>query len=109
MSTWPKLADVRSWLQLQPNDAQDAIIDTVRLAAIGYGITRTAELWPADSTDVPDLAHLACTMHAARLYRRRDSIDGTIGFGDMGVVRTGKYDAEIEGLYAQAMNTVVFG
>jgi hypothetical protein len=109
VSSWPKLADVRSWLRLQPDAAEDAIIDTARLAAIGYGVTRTADQWPSDSTDVPDLAVQACTMHAARLYRRRDSIDGTIGFGDMGVVRTGKYDPEIEGLYAQAMNTVVFG
>jgi hypothetical protein len=47
-------------------------------------------------------------IHAARLYRRRDTIDGTIGFGDVGVVRVGRYDADVESLYS-AVGPLVFG
>jgi hypothetical protein len=46
---------------------------------------------------LPDAAHEACLIHAARLYRRR-TIDGTIGFGDMGAIRVGRYDADVEAL-----------
>lgn len=109
MSTWPKLADVRSWLRLAPDDAEDAIIDTARAAAISYGIRRTGGIWTEDSDDVDDLAVLACKMHAGRLYRRRDSMDGTLGFGDMGVVRVTARDYEIEGLYAQVGPGLVIG
>lgn len=109
MSTWPKLADVRSWLRMAPDPTEDAIIDTARVAAISYGIRRTGGIWSVDSADVDDLAVLACTMHAGRLYRRRDSMDGTLGFGDMGVVRVGRGDPEIEGLYAQVGPGLVVG
>ena len=50
----------------------------------------------------------AALFHAARLYRRRDSLDGTIGFGDMGLVRVGRVDPDIEALYA-TVGPVVFG
>jgi hypothetical protein len=39
-------------------------------------------------------------MHAARLYRRRDTVDGTIGFGELGAVRVGRVDPDIESLYS---------
>jgi hypothetical protein len=37
-------------------------------------------------------------MHAARLYKRRDSLDGTIGLPDMGMLRVGRFDSDIDGL-----------
>ena len=45
-------------------------------------------------------------MEAGRLYRRRDSVDGTIGWGDMGVVRVGPKDPDIETLIAPYLNVV---
>ena len=35
--TWPKLADVRSWLRMQPDPAEDQLIGASRVAAIDYG------------------------------------------------------------------------
>ena len=46
-------------------------------------------------------------MHeAARLYRRRDSVDGTVGWGDMGVVRIGPKDPDIETMIAPYLAVV---
>ena len=118
MASWPALKEVRSFLRLQVDPDQDAVIQTALAAAVGFGMkrmgftiavvdngdgttTRTyTPIYDADTVDLPDSAHEACLFHAARLYRRRDSIDGTLGFGDMGVVRVGRFDADIEALYA---------
>ena len=49
-----------------------------------------------------------CYTHP-RLYRRRDSTDGTIGFGDAGVMRIGRTDPDIEALYDKgAVGPMVF-
>jgi hypothetical protein len=57
---------------------------------------------------LPDPLFTAAQYEAARLYRRRDSVDGTIGWGDMGVVRVGPKDPDIETLMAPYL-AVVFG
>jgi hypothetical protein len=109
MAYWPKLPEVRSLLRLQPDPVEDGIIGTALAAAIDYG-NRRMNLgggWIENGT-LPDAAHEACLFHAARLYRRRDSIDGTLGFGDLGVVRVGRVDADIEALYS-AVCPMVFG
>jgi hypothetical protein len=96
---WPRLADVRSWLRLQPDAAEDAVIDQCRTAAIAYGVSRTGSQWLSDTTTLPDAVFQACVMDAGRIYRRRDSLDGTIAWGDMGVVRVGRADPDVERLY----------
>lgn len=111
MAAWPKLPEVRTFLRLQPNDVDDLVIDTARLAAIDFGNRRTNYKWdPNVDPDVviPDTVHQACLMHAARLYRRRDSVDGTIGYGEMGVIRVGRLDGDITSLY-DSVGPVVFG
>lgn len=109
-------------LRLQPDPAEDGVIQTALSAAVEYGVGRMGSTWllmpdgslervpnyPDDATDLPDRAHEACLLHAARLYRRRDSIDGTLGFGDLGVVRVGRTDADVDALYA-SVGPVVFG
>src|ERR1700751_513323 len=113
MSAWPTLKEVRSLLRLQPDPTEDGIIQTDLAAAIDFGIARMGSVlvgngdgtftkvpaYPGDTTTLPDRAHEACLLHSARLYRRRDSIDGTLGFGDMGVVRVGRTDADVDDLY----------
>jgi hypothetical protein len=109
MAYWPKLPEVRSLLRLQPDPVEDGIIGTALAAAIDVG-NRRMNLgggWIENGT-LPDAAHEACLLHAARLYRRRDSIDGTLGFGDLGVVRVGRVDADIEALYTSC-SPMVFG
>jgi hypothetical protein len=122
MTGWPTLAEVRTLLRMQPDPTEDGVIQTGLAAAVNYGIKRmgqtvttnpdgsTSWAWtyPADTTALPDSAHEACLLDAARLYRRRDSVDGTIGFGDMGVVRVGRTDADVERLYSNDA-PMVFG
>ena len=108
MATWPTLPQVRAWLRLQPNDADDTVIDAARVAAIDYGIGRTGGRWATDATDVPNAVAMAATMDGSRIYRRRDSVDGTIMWGDGGAVRIGRADADVERLYGEYA-PVVFG
>ena len=123
MSAWPNLAEVRKLLRLQVDPNEDSLIQTALAAAVDYGMRRLGGvnvlqsdgvtlLWtwayPADTVDLPDAGHEACLIHASRLYRRRDSIDGTIGFGDLGAVRVGRYDADVEALYS-TLGPLVFG
>jgi hypothetical protein len=103
---WPTLEEVRSFLRLQPDPAADPIIDGARLAAVDYGQRRTSHRY--DVIEVPYVVHQAALMHSARLYRRRDTVDGTIGFGDLGAIRVGRVDPDIEALYS-SVGPVVFG
>lgn len=122
MAAWPTLPEVRKLLRLQPDATEDGIIGTALAAAVDYGqrrlgsvtvtnpdgTTTTTPKYPGDTTTLPDTGHEACLIHAARLYRRRDSIDGTIGFGDMGAIRVGRTDADVEMLYS-TLGPLVFG
>ena len=111
MAYWPKLQEVRSVLRLQPDPVEDGIITTALAAAIDYANRRLAYKYPIppyDDGTLPDAAHEACLLHAARLYRRRDSIDGTISWGDLGAIRVGRIDPDIEQLYA-TVGPLVFG
>jgi hypothetical protein len=124
MAVWPTLKEVRTLLRMQPDPTEDGVIQTALSAAIDYGQRRTGSHlvdngdgtfgpgrvpnYPGDTTVLPDAAHEACLIHAARVYRRRDTIDGTIGFGDVGVVRVGRYDSDVESLYS-AVGPLVFG
>jgi hypothetical protein len=108
---WPALKEVRSFLRLQPDAETDSAITTALAAAVDYGNRRLNYLYPvppADNGTLPDTAHQACLMHAARLYRRRDSVDGTISWGDLGGVRVGRVDPDVEMLYS-SVGPVVFG
>lgn len=110
---WPDLKEVRTLLRLQVDATEDAVIDTARKAALDYGNRRTGYRWPPGASaswtqPMPDAVHQAALLHSARLYRRRDSLDGTIGFGEMGAIRVGRYDADIEALYS-SVGPLVFG
>jgi len=114
-SGWPKLADVRGWLRMQPDATSDAIIDEARLAAVAYGVARLGTdatsglpIYPSDTTSLPDDCFLACVMHAAKLFRRRDTVDGLIGWGDVAAMRVGRTDPDVDALYS-GYAPLVFG
>jgi Phage gp6-like head-tail connector protein len=107
MANWPTLPEIRTFLRLQPNAPDDSVIGTALAAAIDYGIRRLNYQYPADNSNVPDTAHMACVEHAARLYKRRDTVDGTIGFGDMGAIRVGRVDPDIEAMYSSSAPLVM--
>lgn len=122
---WPKLADVRTVLRLQPDPTEDAVIDSARLAAVDYGVNKLTKrvvtynddgtvsvtyepLYPADAELIPDAVYEAALLDSARIYRRRDSLDGTVAWGDMGAIRIGRADPDVERLYG-TVAPVVFG
>lgn len=101
---WPSLPEVRAFLRITGTD-DDPVIDQARAAAIDYGNRRTAYRWvPGSSaswvTPLPAAAKEAATMHAARMVKRRDSIDGTVGWADVGLTHVGRVDPDVEALYA---------
>ena len=107
MAAWPTLKEVRTLLRLQPDPNEDGVLGTALAAAIDYGQGKYGNdpvtgdpAYPGDTTDLPDSGHEACLIHASRLYRRRDSVDGTISWGDMGAIRVGRVDPDVEALYA---------
>lgn len=52
--------------------------------------------WPT----VPGPIHRACLLWARRLYTRKDSPAGVLGFGDMGAVRLSAMDPDVQSLCA---------
>lgn len=52
--------------------------------------------WPG----VPDGVTQACTLLAARLYRRKDSPNGVLGSADWGAIRVSRFDPDVENLIA---------
>ena len=107
-TAWPNLAAVRTYLRLQPDATEDAVIGQALAAAVDYANRRTNQAY-VGTNFVPDLAYDACVKHAAALYKRRDTVDGTLGWADMGVVgRVGRVDPDVERAY-QTVGPVVFG
>lgn len=116
MAGWPDLKEVRTFLRLAVDPVEDQVVDTARLAAVAFGQFKLGSdpanpgqpLYPSDTDQLPDGAHQAALIHAARLYKRRDSLDGTVGWSDVGVVRIGSRDPDVAALYDQ-LAPVVFG
>lgn len=50
--------------------------------------------WPS----VPPQIKTATLIRAARLFKRRESPDGTLGAGDFGVIRVGRFDPDYDSL-----------
>jgi hypothetical protein len=109
MAAWPTLTEVRSFLRMAPDPESDAVITSALAAAIDYGVGRYSKVYPPDeAAALPDSGHYACLLHASRLYRRRDSTDGTIAWSETGAMRVGRVDPDIDALYAQGA-PLVFG
>jgi hypothetical protein len=107
-TAWPTVTDVQNLLRVQAgNTGDDDLVSTDLAAAIAWVTNRVilASI-PPINTVVPDPLFTVAQYEAARLYRRRDSVDGTIGWGDMGVVRVGPKDPDIETLIAAYLTIV---
>jgi len=112
VADWPTLPEVRAFLRVAGTD-EDTIIDMARQAAIDYGNRRTNYQWtPGSSSNwiqpLPAAVKKAAIIHAARLYKRRDSIDGTVGWADVGLTHLGRVDPDVEAVYA-SVGPLVFG
>ena len=106
---WPLVADVKRYLRLPPDTTDDAVVGEMLAGAIAWITGRCEAHWtdPADPTFLPDQLYTVAIMEAGRMYRRRDSVDGTIGWGDMGVVRVGPKDPDIETLITPFLAVVI--
>jgi hypothetical protein len=109
-ATWPVLADVKDYLRLGSDTTDDSVISDQLAAAIAWTTSRCDPQWTDDTQPgfLPDPLFSVAVMEAGRLYRRRDSVDGTIGWGDMGLVRVGPKDPDIETLITPYL-ALVFG
>jgi hypothetical protein len=109
-AAWPALADVKNYLRLGSDTTDDSVISEQLAAAIQWVTDRVnLQCVPGSPTYIPpfsDALFTVTVMEAGRLYRRRDSVDGTIGWGDMGLVRVGPRDPDIETLIAPYLNIV---
>jgi hypothetical protein len=108
-TAWPVTQDVKDYLRLGTDTTDDTVVTEQLAAAIAWITSRCGVTYTIPGTPgfLPDPLFTATIMEAARLYRRRDSVDGTIGWGDMGVVRVGPKDPDIETMLA-AYLAVVF-
>jgi hypothetical protein len=107
-AAWPTSDDVKALLRID-DTTSDALIASDLAAAISWVTGRVGTTYtdPASTDFLPDPLFTVAQYEAARLVRRRDSVDGTIGWGDMGVVRVGPKDPDIETLIAQYLVVVV--
>jgi hypothetical protein len=106
---WPTVSDVKTVLRTADDPADDALVGQNLAAAIAWTTNRIDPKWvpgsptypvPPPSPLLPDPLFTVAQYEAARLVRRRDSVDGTIGWGDMGVIRVGPKDPDIETMIA---------
>lgn len=87
--------DVKAHLGIEPNDELDAAsLDAATAAANDMVATlrpdiTTADPWPAR------VLH-AATLYAARLYRRRGSVEGLAGYAELGGVPIIRVDPDIQ-------------
>ena len=102
---WPTVSDVKTVLRTSEDPGDDTLVAQDLSAAIAWTTNRVDPQWlpgnPANLSGLlPDPLFTVAQYEAARLVRRRDSVDGTIGWGDMGVIRVGPKDPDIETLIA---------
>ena len=107
---WPTVTDVENWLRTVGQPAAEATVTAQALAAAIDWVTMRADpQWttPGLPGFLPAGLFQAALLDACRGYRRRDSVDGTVGWGDMGIVRVGPKDPEVE-KYLAPYEAVVF-
>ena len=108
-TAWPTLANVKQYLRIGSDTTDDSVVSEQLAAAIAWVSERVDPIWTTAGNPgyLPDPLFSVAVMEAGRLYRRRDSVDGTIGWGDLGVVRVGPKDPDIETLIAPFLNVVI--
>jgi hypothetical protein len=96
---WPTVGDVENWLRTTGASTPEQTVTAQALAAAIDWVTQRADpQWttPGLPGFLPAGLFQAALLDACRGYRRRDSVDGTVGWGDMGIVRVGPKDPEVD-------------
>lgn len=93
MSWPPTLADLKADVRATDDDRDDDALGVRLAAAIAY----VEDVHASDPEFLEsDRARLGCLMLAVRLYRRRDTPDGLLMAGELGAVRVGTGDPDID-------------
>jgi hypothetical protein len=103
-STWEPAAPTTWWAEVYEGGVEVEAPGMVKALhgvsfACGEGgrpSVRVTALWGWPATPLP--VHRACLLWARRLYVRKDSPAGVLGFGDMGAVRLSSVDPDIRNL-----------
>jgi hypothetical protein len=91
----PTADDVREYLGGQPG----GLINSNELdKALAAARERVLERCMPLKDPRPEVVDRAIVMQAARLYRRRNSVGGFEGFGELGLVRVPSLDSDVEDL-----------
>jgi hypothetical protein len=88
--TWTTLATTDWWAE-PANSTPKTVVQAITPLARYVRVTGT---WGHAAT-VPAQVKRATLMIAARLHKRRESVEGVAGFGDFGVVRISRTDADV--------------
>jgi len=97
MGAWPTEARVEEHLNLPGDAAPDAaLLAEATAASITEIATRTR--FAAADVEIPDDVALAALLSATKLYHRRNTPDGIAGDGEFGVVRSNRFDPDVERL-----------
>lgn len=102
MATWPDITEATAAIG-DTNISDAGEVERCLAAAIDFLSHRCYITYTDDEPPeaiVPDGVRRACVMLTARLFRRRLSVEGVAGFGDLGAVRVMSVDPDIEQLIA---------
>ena len=95
MAAMVTVEQVKAHLGISPSDALDETsLQAATDAANDMLLTYRPDLF--DSDPWPARAVHAVTLYAARLYRRRGSVEGLAGYADMGGVPIIRIDPDIQ-------------
>lgn len=89
-------ADVVTWLELDDVTIDTAELDRVFVAAVGT----LGDQYDLDTADA-DRADQAVVMYTARLYQRKDSVNGIAANAEWGALRVSITDPDVHALLAK--------
>lgn len=98
-TTWPDAARLARWVNLSaPTADESAILDELVVGVPPAVIAYCDEEFV--DGEVPENVAWAALLWEGRLWQRRNSLDGTVGFGDAGVVTIRTADPDVKGILA---------
>lgn len=93
----PTADELATWLDVPTTPALSAAKAAQMTMCIDAAVADMEERCSLPAEWTPNV-RLACLMHAARLYKRKNSPEGVAGFGEFGTVRVSRFDPDVEDL-----------
>jgi hypothetical protein len=102
---WPDVLDYRTFARVPDTVDDVAIADA--LAAVQDAIRARCPILFGATPSVPDAVYQAALLWTARVLSRRNSPDGIVGVGEMGVANVGRWDPDVQRLLAPYTDPVL--